>query len=143
MRAALLCLLLLAACVSGDWSRAAVGEPMAAERLERLRAGVDTLDDCLAALGAPDRVFEHEVAPDGSSGMALVWFWRDEAGFGVDVSSGRDEIPGRFEFDYAGIDLPGCVLWFDRDLVLENWRRGLVGDLVPRRQRPAPVAEPR
>ncbi len=131
--------LFAAGCVSGDWNRAGLGEPIARERLDALRRGTDTLGACLASLGAPERVFEHDVAPDGSSGVALLWYWRDEAGFGVEVSSGRDEVPGSLSFDFVGVDLPGCVLWFDRDLVLQEWRSGLVGDLLPRRVRPSGV----
>lgn len=136
-------LLSAAGCVTGSWSRDSNGEPVLQERLERLRPGEDSLGDCLQRLGAPDRVFEHDVAPDGSAGVALLWVWRDEAGFGIEVSSGQDEAPGSFEFDYAGVDLPGCVLWFAPDLVLQRWRAGLVGDLMPRRPRPTePPAGP-
>ncbi|MBL8751299.1 MAG: hypothetical protein JNK78_19235 [Planctomycetes bacterium] len=132
-----LLLLIAAGCVTGEWNRAGLGEPVPRERLEALHRGADTLGACLASLGAPERVFEHDVAPDGSSGVALLWYWRDEAGFGVDVSAGREEVPGSVSFDFVGVDLPGCVLWFDRDLVLQEWRSGLVGDLLPRRVRPA------
>ena len=39
--------------------------------------------------------------------------------------------------DLTDTTLPGCVLWFGPDLVLERWQRGTLGDLLPGRQRPS------
>lgn len=126
----------LAGCVSGAYWHGSVDEPIAAERLEALRPGVATLGRCLDALGAPNRVFEHRVAADGTSGVALLWFWRDAAGWGLEVSGG-DELPGSVAVERDAADLPGCVLWFGSDLVLERWRLGTVGELAPTRRRPS------
>src|SRR5204863_6948788 len=108
-----------------------------AEQLGALRPGHDTLATCLHALGAPNRVFEYRVEADGSSGMALLWYSRAEVGWGVDVSSPVEEAPASVAFDSSDASLPGCVLWFGKDLVLEMWRAGTVGDLLPRRVRPS------
>lgn len=124
------------ACVTGSYQHAGIDEPVPAARLEALRPGHDDLAACLTALGAPHRVFEYRVGDDGSSGAALLWFWRDASGFGVDVSSGSRDVPGSLQFDFLGTDLPGCMLWFLPDLRLERWQRGLVGDLLPQRLRP-------
>ncbi|MBL9078837.1 MAG: hypothetical protein JNL08_15130 [Planctomycetes bacterium] len=137
---AIAALSLAAGCVQGSYDRAAFDEPIAVERLQALRPGQDDLRRCLAELGAPHRVFEHAVAADGSAGVALLWYWRDQTGFGVELSSGRDDAPGSLSYDQGDVDLPGCMLWFGRDLVLERWQQGLVGDLVPRRARPTAAA---
>lgn len=131
----------LAGCVTGSYERALRDEPVPAVRLAALVPGRDDLTSCLAVLGAPHRVFEYSVAADRTSGAALLWFWRDASGWGVEVSSASDNVPGSVSFDFVGADLPGCMLWFDRELVLERWRQGLVGDLVQGRVRPGGVPE--
>lgn len=125
-----------AGCVTGSYARASIDEPVLLPRLEALQPGRDDLGTCLAALGAPQRVFEYQVAADHTSGAALLWYWRDASGFGVDVSSGTRDVPGSLQLDYLGTDLPGCMLWFGPDLVLERWQLGQVGDLLPTRVRP-------
>lgn len=121
-----------AGCVSGSYARATIDEPLPTARLDALQAGRDDLAACLRVLGAPHRVFEYRTDGGGPSGAALLWFWRDSRGFGVEVSSPSDQVPGSVSFDFAGADLPGCMLWFGPDLVLERWQQGLVGDLLPR-----------
>jgi len=135
--AAALLALLAAGCVQGEYNRITVDEPLREELVAPLRPGVDTLAQCLAQLGAPHRVFEYRVGQDGTSGAALLWVWREAAGWGVDVSGGTEEASGSFSFDLTNTDLPGCVLWFGPDLVLERWQRGTLGDLLPGRQRPS------
>ena len=139
--AAALPLVLLAGCVSGKYSHVSLNEPLDLEGLMTLHAGVDRLDACLARLGAPNRVFEYRVAPDRSSGMALLWVWRDEVGWGIEVSGALKEVSGSVSYDQLNQNLPGCVLWFDAELVLESWRMGKIGDLLPRRVRPSPAVQ--
>lgn len=134
--------LLLAGCISGEYARATFDEPVDPARLAGLRPGCDDLGRCLAALGAPHRVFEYRVGPDLSAGMALLWVWRAQRGFGIELSSPSDEVRGSVSFDLDGIDLPGCMLWFGPDLRLEACRMGLVGELLAWRRRPAAVPEP-
>ena len=132
----------LTGCVTGEFAQVTINEPIDVERLHALQPGKDDLTSCLAALGAPVDVREYRVGPDRASGMALVWYWSERVGWGVQVSgSVTDEASVSFEFDWAGTDLPGCVLWFDRDLVLESYREGLVGELLAARRRPSPVVE--
>ncbi|MCU0864088.1 MAG: hypothetical protein MUC36_09865 [Planctomycetes bacterium] len=140
-RAAMLAALLPAAgCVTGSYNHVSVDEPIRAEQLAELQPGGVDLTRCLQVLGAPHRVLEYQVAADGRAGMALVWVWRDVAGWGVDVSVAYDDASGSVSFDSQQTDLPGCVLWFDPDLRLERWRTGTLGDLLPTRRRPAPFA---
>ncbi len=135
----LLCAPLLlgaAGCVTGSFSRKSYDDPIGAQQLAALRPAADTLTSCLAALGAPNRVFEHGLRADGTAGMALLWCWRDASGWGLQVSVGTEDASGSLSIDRVSTDLPGCMLWFGPDLVLERWRSGLVGDLVPSRRRP-------
>jgi hypothetical protein len=131
-------LLLLTACVTGSYRHVSVDEPVALTTLTALQPGTHDLATCLARLGAPHRVLEYHVAPDRTSGMALVWTWRDAAGFGVEVSGGQEDVNVSFEYEALQTDLPGCVLWFGPDLVLERWRHGNLGELLATRRRPAP-----
>ncbi len=125
----------LSGCVTGSYSHASVDEPIAAERFAALQPGTSTLAGCLAELGAPNRVFEYAVAADGAAGMALLWFWRDASGWGIEVSGFTDDAPGSVSIDRLAAELPGGMLWFGSDLVLERWRLGKVGELAPARRR--------
>lgn len=108
-------------------------EPVALGSLEALQAGQDDLTACLAALGAPARAFEFR-----GSGMALLWVWRDVDDWSFDVSVPlQDNVSASFELDLTDTELPGCMLWFGPDLVLERWRRGTIGELLPARARPS------
>jgi hypothetical protein len=127
-------------CVQGSYSGQSIDEPIVAERLAALQPGTATLASCLDALGAPNRVYEYRLQADDTSGMALLWFWRAETGWGIEVS-GTDDVPGSVSWDSAAADLPGCMLWFGPDLVLERWRAGPVGELAPARRRPTPRTE--
>jgi len=134
--------LALGACVTGDYSQVSFNEPVDLQALRAMRPGEDDLSSVLAQLGAPVDVREYRVDPDRASGVALVYFWRRQYGWGLDISAPvYDDASVSFEMDFAGTDLPGCVLWFDQDLVLERWREGLVGDLLGVRRRPAPVLD--
>ncbi len=126
-------------CVTGSYERGLVDEPIVDRRLDGLQIGTDDLGSCLEALGAPHRVFEVAVGPELTSGMALLWVWRDASGFGVQVSVAARDLSASWSGDFAGADLPGCMLWFDADLRLEAWRRGRLGELLARRRRPAPA----
>ncbi len=136
-RAVALCGVLAAGCVTGGYQHESRDEPLAEAALEGLHPGVDDLTKCLHALGAPHRVFEYR-----GDGAALLWYWQDAAGWGLSISSGRDEVPGSFQFDFADQELPATVLWFGPDLVLERWRRGTIGELLPGRVRPASPGSP-
>jgi hypothetical protein len=128
-------------CVTGEYARYSIDEPIAAERIDALQPGTDDLTTCLRALGAPHRAFEYRAAADGTAGVMLLWMWRDESGWGLQVSSPLDEAPVSFEFDRSYDDLPACALWFGADLRLERARLGSVRDLLPARVRPAVVGD--
>lgn len=133
--------LLLTSCVTGEYGQKTINEPVDLQLLRELKVGEDDLGSCLAALGAPIDVREYDVASDGTSGMALVWYWSEQVGWGIQVSgSVAEDASISFEFDWAGTDLPGCVLWFDRELKLTGYREGLVGELLPKRRRPSASA---
>lgn len=130
--------MLFAGClVSGSYKRETINEPVDRESLSALQPGVDDLARCLAVLGAPVDVREYQVDVDRGSGLALIWYWSDRAGWSAKASPFVRSQSLSFEFDYTGTDLPGCVLWFDRNLKLEAYREGMVGQLVAARRRPS------
>ncbi|MGC6486798.1 MAG: hypothetical protein ACON4Z_04075 [Planctomycetota bacterium] len=134
--------LALCGCVRGSYSQVSVNEAVDLAALRALEAGRDDLATVLRQLGAPVDVREYRVGPDRSSGVALVYSWSRNYGWGLDISAPvGDDNSVSLELDFAGTDLPGCVLWFDRDLVLERWQEGLVGDLLRGRRRPAPAVD--
>ncbi len=132
--------LALPACITGSYDRVHLQEPVREADLAGLAPGAASLGDCLQRLGAPWRVLEYDVDPDGNSGAALLWTWRDASGWGVKAEYGDDTVSGSLSYDAVAAEQPACVLWFDHHLVLQRWRFGTAGDLLPRRQRPAPFA---
>ena len=129
----------LASCVRGRYRRVLWNEPVDPSAFAALRPGEDTLETCLRALGAPVRVVEHRVDAGRRSGVALAYYWLDSSSWGDSVSPRSSGVS--YRFDSTGADLPGCVLWFDDQLVLERARAGMVGALLPRPRPPAPVLD--
>lgn len=126
-------------CVRASYDQVSFNEPIASAQVQALQPGRDDLGSCLEVLGAPVDVFEYRVADDGTSGMALVWFWQHEVGWGLRVSAPvARNASASFDWDWAGTDTPGVVLWFGPDLVLERREQGRVGELIPSRRRPSP-----
>ena len=77
---ALLCSL-LCGCVSLNWSRGNVNEPIADAALASLRPGEADLTQCLSTLGAPNLVWEYKI-----DGLALAYAWVDSGGWGAGAS---------------------------------------------------------
>jgi hypothetical protein len=136
---ALLCLQAGACVRFGYWVRHDE-EPLAKEALRELRPGQDDLGTCLHRLGAPHLVWEY-----AGDGAALGWVWRDSAGWEFDASYALPRVGAvRFGVDMDSDDVPGVVLWFDDQLVLERWQQGRMRTLTAalRRPRAAPVDPP-
>jgi len=130
----------LGGCVSVSWGRTHREEPLAPERMAALAPG-QTLADCLAALGAPQRVEEHPVA--GGMGAVLVWGWLDERDLGFSVSVPVSD-QNSVNFDYQTLDARtrGLVLFFDEGWILTDWRAGLLSEVaLDLRRRPALLEE--
>lgn len=116
--------LALASCVSFGWSRDLRHAPPAAGTIEALEVGRSTLADCLQALGAPLYVWEYK-----GDGAALAWGWADEQHKGVSVSIPLyQQTSASLSYDSGHEKLRGVVLLFDRDLVLEQLRKGWLRD---------------
>jgi len=124
----------LAGCVRFTYSVRHAEEPLEQTTLVALQTGTDDLGSCLTRLGAPHFVWEYH-----GDGMALGWVASEESGWGFSISYN----PFRYanpslSLDQADQNLPGVVLWFDRDLRLTEWRRGRMRDLTSNlRRRPA------
>ena len=105
-------------------------------QIATLKPGEAKLGQALGTLGAPLIVQEYQI-----HGMILGWAWSDNAGYGLTASYNfTDTTPSAsFSWDDAWQEIPGVVLFFDRDLVLREIRSGRLGSIVPARQVPAPV----
>jgi hypothetical protein len=130
-----LALFLLAGCVSGNYTRLSVNEPVDEAVVAALPAGVD-LQVCLGRLGAPIRVWETEAGR-----YAMAYGWLRDRGWGVKVSySFAQFVPSAsFAFDSALKKMSGAVLWFDGEMKLVEAKTGLLSDLLPPRRRPVDV----
>lgn len=119
--------LLQASCLQFSYVVRTVDAPLPDEVLQPLQPGVTDLATCLQHLGAPNFVFEYRV-----HGMALLWRYVDSAGWGASLSYTIDRAaPGAsFNFDSDDADTTGVMLWFDQDLKLIRWQKGLVSQLA-------------
>jgi hypothetical protein len=130
--------LALASCVSFSWSRDRRHEPLAKDAIQGLEPGRSTLAECLEALGAPLHVWEYK-----GDGAALAWGWNDEDRKGISLSIPvYEQASASLSYDDAREELRGAVLLFDRDLVLEQVRRGWLRDLESELMRRRPAAVP-
>lgn len=138
--------LLLGAAISSSCLRLGYGvtrleEPVDRAVLSSLRPATDDLASCLLRLGAPHYVWEYR-----GDGVAIAWYYLDGSDFDIDLSYAlsRELTSASFSIDLDDNDLPGAVLWFDRDLVLIEWREGNMRDLTNNlRRRSAPVDDAR
>ncbi len=128
---------LLTSCARIQWSRSSINEPVDAQLIETLAPDRDDLTACLAALGAPVRVWE---AADGGVAMAYGWLDADDWGFSVSYSVARF-VSASFSYGEVLTEGEGVVLVFDRDLILRDVRAGQFADIAaePGRRRPNDV----
>lgn len=114
-------------CVRFSYVVRTVDAPLPDEVLQPLQPGVSDLTTCLSHLGAPNFVFEYRV-----HGMALLWRYVDSAGWGASLSYSVDRVApsASLNFDSDDADTTGVMLWFDQDLRLIRWQKGLVSQLT-------------
>ena len=134
-RAPLLLLALCSACVSFDYVRFSYEEPLPDAAVAALAPGAP-LQDCLAALGAPQWVWEQ---PDGRLALGYAWFDQVDWGFSVSWSL-TDFASVSFEFDSDVREVPGVVLLFDAAWQLAASRRGFMADITRDLRRRPPAA---
>ena len=128
-------LFLLAGCVSGNYTRVSVNEPVDEAVVAALPAGAD-LQICLGRLGAPIRVWETEAGR-----YAMAYGWLRDRGWGVKASYSFTQLApsASFSFDSDVKKMRGAVLWFDGEMKLVEAKTGLLSDLLPPRRRPVDV----
>jgi len=130
--------LLAPGCLRVTWQRETRFAPPPAGAIGAAEQG-GGLSATLATLGAPLWVWEHE-----QDGVALAYGWRQSRSwnFNLSIPISND---ASASFDYTDVDreMTGVVFFFDRDLSLQEVRRGRLRDLTleRRRRRPAPVPE--
>lgn len=119
--------LLGASCVRLSYVVRTSEAPLPDGVLQPLQPGVTDLEACLMHLGAPNHVFEYRV-----HGMALLWHYVDSSGWGVSLSYSVDRVApsASLNFDSDDADTTGVMLWFDQDLKLIRWQKGLVSQLT-------------
>ena len=128
-------LILMVGCVSGDYTRVIVNEPVDTQAVFDLERGTD-LQVCLDRLGAPLRVWESEAGQ-----FAMAYGWIRDRGWGVSARySFVNYAPGAsFSYDDQLKKMQGAVLWFDDRMSLIDAKVGLLSDLIPPRRRPVDV----
>lgn len=128
-------LLLLGSCVRFGYGVTHLEEPLDPAALQALRPGIDDLGSCLARLGAPHHVWEYR-----GDGVAIGWHYSDGSDFDLDISYSlpRQFSGASFSIDWDDLELPGAVLWFDRDLRLVEWKQGTMRDLTGGERRRPP-----
>ncbi len=124
----------LASCVRFEWTRYQVQEPIPVEESTALTPGVDTLESCIARLGAPLYVWE---ASASTYALAYGWDEGHDWGFNVSVPVG-DTASASFDYGDMNLDLHGVVLVFDHGDRLVRSDRGYLRDLAPGLQRRRP-----
>lgn len=125
----------LTGCLSADFNRSRELEELAEPALESLEVGRADLEDCLAVLGAPSRVWAVD------EGAALAWYWVDRSGWGVTFSVPTgDALNANLSYGDFAADAEGAVLFFDGGWQLTALRRGQIAELIQgERKRPALV----
>lgn len=117
---------LAASCVTGDYDRFRRYEPIEDAAWTALEPGESDLAACLAALGAPMRVWEPR-----PGALALAWVWVDRAGWGLSVSVPTGEaVDASFSYRDVSATDEGLLLVFDESWTLETLERGAVGDVL-------------
>ncbi|MEQ8765082.1 MAG: hypothetical protein RL885_14210 [Planctomycetota bacterium] len=111
-------LLLLPSCVSFEYSRQSLNEPIKPVAVSQLTEKEAGLQDCLNRLGAPNELWE---TPEG---FAAVYGWYDQGAWNLTASANIRSVPLRFDYTSTNLDLRGVVLLFDRDAKLLRARVG-------------------
>jgi hypothetical protein len=128
------------ACVTVEYRRTIVDEPVRKERVAALVPGRSGLAECLAALGAPQYVWEYR-----GDALALGYGSYNRSHWGLGVSYAvTNEVSASMNYDELGSKTRGYVLLFDEGWVLQGIRSGYLRDLTLGlgRQRPASLPEP-
>jgi len=122
----------LPGCIQLRWTARNIDDRLSQAAIESMWPGTDTLQSALGKLGAPHHVWEYQ-----REGIALAWVQQEEEDLGLRVSYAVSRGPSAsFRFDDSQLDVPGVVLWFDGQLVLEKVRQGNLRDLTEDLTRP-------
>ncbi len=126
-------------CITGGYNRQQLFSPVAHERVHSLEPGKTTLAEALAELGAPLFVWEWK-----GDGAALAWGWSDAArwGLAVSVPVGDSNSATAFTWDSLASQLPGAVLLFGPDDVLQEAREGKLAEIRAETIQPRPAPPP-
>ena len=117
--------LLGSSCVSVNWTRELADHEIPKAVTEKLPPAGADLTRCLTLLGAPNFVHEHRV-----HGLVLIYAWQRDRGRGISVSIPVGDFSPSISYSDAHLRGKGVVLWFDHDLILTDWRRGNLAEIL-------------
>ena len=125
------------ACISGTYGRNHRNQPLLEQAQAELPQSGLGLDQCLATLGAPSGVFEHQV-----HGLLLVYAWDHQrqwiANFSIPAG---DSASASFNVSNLRRNQEGLVLWLDANWELVEWKHGYVRSLIGDEPRPATLEQ--
>ena len=131
--AALALLLVTGSCISGGYTvRTRYTQPPSHFGL---RPDEADLDACLAVLGAPLLVREHQ------GGAVLAWGWSRHASWELSFSVPVDSESASFSYRRGEAGLTGLVLIFDAGWTLRSIREGSLAEVLPAEQRRTQVVD--
>ena len=117
---------LAAGCVTADYDRFRRDTPLPDAAWSGLEPGRASLEDCLAALGAPKRVWEPR-----PGALALAWTWSDREGWGLSVSvPAGDAADVSFSYRDALAGEEGLLVVLDETWTVESIERGPVAEVL-------------
>ncbi|MFQ5505991.1 MAG: hypothetical protein ACE5F1_14520 [Planctomycetota bacterium] len=117
-------LLGLSSCVSFNWVRTSVSEPIPDRLWQSLEPGL-SLSECLDLLGAPFRV----LAGPGRT-VALVYAWKESVDWGFSVSVPVRLGSASYRFTDQARDMHAVRLVFDQGWRLRETARGRLDDFL-------------
>lgn len=124
--ACILTLLLLNSCITGTYTSFSMNEPVRHEDMAKLRPGESNLGDCLAALGAPTRIWNA-----GENRIALAYTWVGQGNWGISLSYSFNQFTSaRLSYDSVETLTHGVVLILDQHLRLISMQRGLLTQIT-------------
>jgi hypothetical protein len=132
--ASLLAALISSACISLEWSRSSLHQPIDDARTTHFAIGSSTLGNALDDLGAP--LYVWQLPRDH---VALAWGWFNSRDLSVQLSLPTDS-PADPSFEYSQIDnrLRGYVFVFDHSDSLVFVKRGYLAEIADElRRRPS------
>ena len=126
-----------ASCISGSYARELQNVSLLERAQSELPPSGIGLAQCLATMGAPQGVYEHEV-----HGLLLVYAWERQSRWTANFSvPAGDSASASFNVSNRHQNQEGVVLWLDAEWKLTEWKHGNVRALIGEAPRPATMEQ--